>query len=425
MTDCVAMKILYICSDSGVPILGREGASIHVRSLASALTRAGHAVVVATPLLTKSPWEPPAALDAQILHVPASDAVMAAVESVRSFNETLGTTNTLGGELRRILFNQEFRAELLRRFRNDPPDFVYERAAVYSSAGLSVARALDVPLVVELNAPLGLKQATCRGSQLFELAAQAERATLTGADVVLAVSAPLREYVVALGVAPERTNVIPDGIDTELFAPAAASETARARWGIGTGPVLGFVGGLRPRHGVRAFPALVERLLASHPRLQLVIVGDGPLRQKLADTFAQRGLTSHVVFTGTVDHEDVPDLVRLFDCALAPYDESHHLFYFSPLKLFEYMGCGVPVVAAALGQIADVVRDDENGVLYSPGDLAGLADACDRLLQDPQRRQRLGRAAAELVHRRFTWKENARRIVDLVQRGRIQISNSQ
>jgi glycosyltransferase involved in cell wall biosynthesis len=125
------------------------------------------------------------------------------------------------------------------------------------------------------------------------------------------------------------------------------------------------------------------------------------------------------VFTGTVAHEHVPDLMRCFDIALAPYDESDHLFYFSPLKLFEYMGCGVPVVAAAVGQISEVVVPDETGVLYAPGDLSGLTDACERLLQDPQRRARIGRAGAVAVHRQFTWRENAHRVVELVTRATI------
>lgn len=412
----MTMKILYVCSDSGIPVLGRKGASIHVRSLASALTRAGHAVVVATPLLTRSPWEPPAALDAQLLHIPPSDTLVAAVDTVRSYTEALATSSTLPGEMRRILYNQQIQGALLRRFKDDRPDFVYERAAIYSTAGAAAARALGIPLVLELNAPLGIEQAKYRGSDLAGLARHAEHASLTAADVVLVVSAPLREYVLGTGVQPERVHVLPNGVDEALFVPADRSEAARTRWRLGHGPIVGFVGGLRPWHGVRALPALLKRLLASHPDLQMVIAGDGPLRRELSEAFARKGLTAHAVFTGTLPHEDVPDLVRLFDIALAPYDAADHLFYFSPLKLFEYMACGVPVVAAGLGQIRDVVIPDETGVLYAPGDLAALTDACERLLEDPERRVRLGRAASEAVHRQFTWKENARRVIELVER---------
>jgi glycosyltransferase involved in cell wall biosynthesis len=80
------------------------------------------------------------------------------------------------------------------------------------------------------------------------------------------------------------------------------------------------------------------------------------------------------------------------------------------------MGCGVPVVAAAIGQIPDVVHDQENGLLYAPGDLEALSTACDRLLGDAALRARLGRAAVDLVHGRFTWAHNAARVVDVARR---------
>ena len=412
------MNILYVCSDSGIPVLGRKGASVHVRSLAAAFTRAGHSVVVATPLLAKSPWEAPAAIEAHLMHVPADETVLAAVETVRGYNESIGTTNTVPSELRRILYNQQLSAKLVRRFRELPPDFVYERAALYSTAGVAIARAAGVPLVVELNAPLAIEQSSYRGSQLPDLAAHAERTTLLSADYVLTVSATLREHVLTLGVAPDRAIVVPNGVDTDRFTPADDGAAARARWGIGRGPVLGFVGGLRPWHGVRAFGSLLERLVARHPDLQLVIAGDGPLRRDLTDDFVRRGLAGHVIFTGALDHDDVPALVRTFDVALAPYERADHAFYFSPLKLFEYMACGIPVVAAAIGQIGDVISDGVNGLLYEPGDSDELASACERLLGDAVQRRQLGRAAAGTIHSTFTWKENARRIVELVTNAR-------
>jgi glycosyltransferase involved in cell wall biosynthesis len=407
------MNILYICSDSGIPVLGRKGASVHVRSLVSAFAAAGHAVVLATPLLNKSPWETPASIDASVMHVPASEAIVAAVEEVRSYNEALEATNTVPSELRRILYDQHLKAKLLRRFQHAPPDFIYERAALFGTTGVTLARALNVPVIVELNAPLGIEQSTYRGSYLPALAAQAERCTLLGADVVVTVSSPLREYVIGLGVPAERILVMPNGVNPEVFSPQCPSAAVRERWGLGPGPVIGFVGGLRPWHGVRALPALLHRLAARHAGVQMLIAGDGPLRDELTTAFRQNGTSDRVCFTGPVSHEEVADLIRLFDVALAPYDETSHLFYFSPLKLFEYMGCGVPVVAAAIGQIPDVVHDQENGLLYAPGDLDGLSTACDRLLGDAALRTRLGRAAVQLVHGRFTWAHNAARVVDV------------
>src|SRR5438309_434774 len=407
------MKNLYLGSDLGVPVLGRKGASVHLRSLVTAFVRAGHSVVLAAPLLNKSPWDGPAKLDVSLLHLPPSADIVNAVLALKSFNETLGVTNSLPGEFRRILYNQEIVTPIKRRFEHDPPDFIYERASLYSTAGVALAHELNVLLVVELNAPLAVEQSAYRATGLGKLAAQAERWALLQADAVLTVSDPLRDYVLSLGVEPGRVHVVPNGVDAALFQPGPPDPRVRARWGLGNGPVLGFVGGLRPWHGVDALPTLLERLVHRYRGLRLVIVGDGPLRGELEHTLIERGLTRSVVFTGWLPHEEVAELIRQFDVALAPYSKPEHAFYFSPLKLFEYMSCGVPVVAAALGQIGEIVRDGETGLLYPPGELDALIGACDRLLADPALRQRLGQAAAKEVHGLYTWDHNATRVVEL------------
>jgi glycosyltransferase involved in cell wall biosynthesis len=403
------MRILYLCSDFGVPVLGGKGAAIHVRELVAAFRRAGHSVVLAAPTLTKSPWEEPADVDATLLHLPLPREVEACVSASRTFTDTLGVAGSLPGELRAVLAQRDLLDHLTRRFENARPDLVYERASLYGTAGAELARNLELARVVELNAPLALEQATYRGNGLGELASEAERRTLVEADVVVTVSGPLRDHAVSLGVSPERVHVLPNGVDTTLFRCGPPEESIRRRWGLGPGPVLGFVGGLRPWHGTETLPALLQELEPRHPGLQMVIAGDGPLRTELEVEFDRRGLGGRVVFTGWIPHEQMPGLIRHFDIALAP----SHLWYASPLKLFEYMACGTPVVAAALGQIEEVVHDGETGLLYSHGDPDALAGACERLLADHALRKRLGRAAAEHLDGRYSWDRNAARVAQL------------
>jgi glycosyltransferase involved in cell wall biosynthesis len=406
------MRILYLSPDLGVPVLGRKGASVHVRGLVGAFTRAGHRVVLAAPLLNKSPWEEPAELAAQLLHLPLGAEATEIVLAVKAFEETVGAESSLPGELRRILHDQQSAVALKRRFEHHPPDFIYERASLYATAGVKLARELGVPLLLELNAPLAEEQATYRATGLGDLAARAERWALTRADALLAVSAALREYATSLGVDPARVHVMPNGVDPVEFQPGLPDRSVRARWDLGDGPVLGYVGGLRPWHGVGALPALLERLVERFEGLRLVVAGDGPLRLELERAIARAGLARTAVFTGSIPHEQVPALIRSFDLALAPYDRFERPFYFSPLKLFEYMACGVPVVAADLGQIAEIV-DDDSGLVYPAGDLEGLTAACEVLLGDPALRRRQGEAAAEKVRSRHTWDHNAARVTDL------------
>src|SRR5262249_21092205 len=137
-----AVNIAYLCQDLGVPVLGRKGASAHVRGVVGALTRAGHRVILMTPAVKGSPWEEPADVDAQLLHVPPGAETENVFGSLKTLNVALGVQNTLPGELRRILYNQDLAKQLLRRFESAAPDVIYERASLYATAGVTVGQEL-------------------------------------------------------------------------------------------------------------------------------------------------------------------------------------------------------------------------------------------------------------------------------------------
>lgn len=407
------MRILYLCCDLGVPVLGAKGAGVHVRELVAAFRRGGHSVVLAAPTLTKSPWEEPAEIEAKVLHIPPPREHEPSVRRLRAYMDGLGIGAALHGELRAILTQGELLDRLTRSFEKSPPDLIYERASLYGTAGADLARNLDVPRVVELNAPLAHEQSSYRGTGFAELGERAERWTLAAADAIVTVSSPLRDHVLELGIPPERVHVLPNGVDKARFVAGPPDDAIRTRFGLGAGPLLGFVGSLRSWHGTENLPALLQDLQPRHPDVQLVIAGDGPLRGELELEFDRRGLRDNVLFTGWLPHEQVPALIRQFDIALAPYSEQEHLWYASPMKLFEYMACGRAVVAPALGQIEEVVRDGETGLLYPHEDREALVRACDRLLADRPLRERIGRAAAEELDGQYSWDGNAARVAEL------------
>ncbi len=407
------MKILYLSSDTGIPVLGGKGGAVHIREMVAAFDRAGHQVVVVAPSDYKSAGEPQARLAAELVLIPPSPAAHSVRSCLGAYLSALDVPDNLAREVRRILYEVELGDALAARFAADPPDFIYCRAALFASAALALAAASGAPLLVELNAPLAAEQGSYRNGVLGEIAARAEARLLKGADAVLVVSEALVEHARTLGVAAERLHLFPNGIDATRFRPAPADAGVRARFGIGAGPVLGFVGGLKPWHGVETLPELLQTLSATVPEVQLVIVGDGDLRPQLEAELVRRGVRNRTVFTGAVPHDEIPDLVRQFALALAPYPRLDHAFYFSPLKLFEYMACGVPVAAPSAGQIPNVIDDGVTGLLYEPGNAAALAECCTRLLGDSGLARRIGEAGARHVHAQFTWDHNARRAADL------------
>jgi glycosyltransferase involved in cell wall biosynthesis len=419
------VKILYICADLGVPVLGRKGASVHVRQMIEAMTRAGHQVVLAAQILQKSRWEKAAVLDVPIIEVrPASEA-LATISAVKEFNARLQLDNSMPGDLRRIVYNRDLELDLARRFESDPPDIIYERGSLYGMGGVALGKRLKVPVIIELNAPLVIEQSAYRSTLFGGIAEEAERWILKSADAVFVVSQNLREHALGLGADPARVRVVPNGVDAARFFPAEPDKKLRASLGITDEKVLGFVGGLRPWHGVEILPDLLAGLASAHPRLKLLIVGEGPLRTTLTAAFAERKQLDQVIFAGSQPHEEIAGFIRQFDIALAPYPTPNHTFYFSPLKLFEYLACGIPVVAANIGQISEIVKDRETGWLYPPGDLSALIDSCRTLLNDRELRLRLGKSGAAMVHANHTWDRNVRMLEETVASLRSSVSQEE
>ncbi|MCA0319480.1 MAG: glycosyltransferase [Proteobacteria bacterium] len=297
-------------------------------------------------------------------------------------------------------FNLDGHDQVLAGWQGPPPRFVYHRHALYSFAGLALARHWGVPLVLEYNGP-EVWVADHWGRPLAErsLAEAAERAALRGATLVAVVSEALRDDLVATGLDPARIAVVPNAVDTALYRPDIAAAELRARLGLGDRLVIGFIGTFGPWHGVELLVEAFARLLAAdllaRDRLALVLVGDGARMAAVQAATTRHGLQGSVVTAGLVPQEAGPAHLACFDIAVAPTvaNPDGSAFFGSPTKLFEYLAMGRPVVASAIGQVTDIVSDGETGLLVPPGDADALARALARLAGDPALRETLGTAA--------------------------------
>jgi glycosyltransferase involved in cell wall biosynthesis len=260
-----------------------------------------------------------------------------------------------------------------------------------------------VPLYLEVNSPLAAERIAFNGLRLRSLAARLERMVWRAADRVFVVTAELGEIIAAAGVARDRIVITPNGIDLEAFP----DRPYRAR--AGEPVTIGFIGFVRDWHGV---DAVIEGLAADRvqPPIRLVIAGDGPARPGLERQAAALGVSHLVEFTGLQPRNRVPELIAGFDIALQPRAVS----YASPLKLFEYMACGRAIVAPDQPNIREILDAGETGVLFDPDRPGDLWRAIRALADDPERRERLGRAArSRLEERDYTWRGNAGRITTL------------
>jgi glycosyltransferase involved in cell wall biosynthesis len=407
------MRILALCSDFGIPVYGHKGASIHLRSISGALARLGHDVRVLSPATERD-----GNLDfaVPVVPLPFNPLHVEMVRSLRKADKWLGDMpsghhSRVAHECRNLLYNSTLSSarEVLADWE---PELIYERYTLFSYGGLELARAYGVPHLLEVNAPLVLEQQRARGLHLQDVAEEIERRVWTGTDAFLAVSEELTQLARRAGVAAERLHVLPNGIDPQQFlVEARAAARWRQRLALGDGPVIGFVGSLKSWHGtdvlLRAFAAVATR----HPQSRLLYVGDGPMREALEQLAASLGVSDRVCFAGAVDHAQVPELLAAMQVAVAPYLASDE-FYFSPIKVYEYLAAQRPVIASDIGQISSLI--EAGHVLpCEAGDVASLQQALDSVLEDPATAGATAQRGHEWVLAERTWESNARRIVQL------------
>jgi glycosyltransferase involved in cell wall biosynthesis len=385
------MRIAYVCADAGVPVFGRKGCSIHVQEVLRALRRAGAGVrLLAARLGGEAPHDladvPPYVLPAAPAHA----------DTATRERRGMAAHDLLLTELR----------------RSGPFDLVYERYSLWSAAGITHARSSGVPGVLEVNAPLIDEQTEHRQLVHRHDAQRIARLAFASADVLVAVSRGVAHYLEGFAEASGRIHVIPNGVDPARF-PESLAPSRPAPPGVFT---VGFVGSMKPWHGLNALVEAFDLLRASSPTpARLLIVGDGTGRAELERDVIRRGLAEAVEFTGVVRPDEVPALLASMDAAVAPYPPIDE-FYFSPLKVYEYMAAGLPVVASAIGSLTELFDDGRDGLLVPPGDAHALAKALTCLRHDPVLRDRLGQAARAKAQRQHTWDAVVRRILHLAGR---------
>jgi glycosyltransferase involved in cell wall biosynthesis len=308
--------------------------------------------------------------------------------------------------------NLNFTRELLPLINGNPPDFLYQRYARFSWAGVAAALKARRPLFLEYTgSEVWVGKHWDRVGKL-ELLERYERLNLEAATRIFVVSDVERRNLERRGVKPEKLVMNPNGVDARVFHPGVGGKQTRHQLGFKDDEVVvGFVGTFGPWHGVLVLAEAIK-IIPAHLPIRFVFVGSGSLhgdvQQQLQDE------QNRVIFTGPVEHGEVPALLDACDILASPHvplsDGSE--FFGSPTKLFEYMAMSKGIVASRLGQIADVLRDGETALLVEPGDALALATAIQRLAASQTLRTCLGENARAAVIRSYTWKHNAQRVLD-------------
>jgi glycosyltransferase involved in cell wall biosynthesis len=287
---------------------------------------------------------------------------------------------------------------------------------------VKLARQWRVPLITEYNgSEVWVARHWGRPLKYEALSQRIERLNLKAAHLVSVVSAPLAEEVRAAGVEAKRILINPNGVEPDVYRPDIDASATRARLGLDGRLVIGFIGTFGPWHGAEVLARAFVGLLASNPelrdRLRMLWIGDGGSLPEVKQILAAGDALSQCAFTGLVPQSDGPSHLAACDVFASPHvpNPDGSPFFGSPTKLFEYMAMGRPIVASALDQIAEVLEHDRTAVLVPPADQPALTIALASLVDDPQRRRRLGDEARRVAVQQYSWHAHVGRTMAALQ----------
>lgn len=379
------MKLLYVASGIAVP--GTYGGSTHTLEVARGLASLGHDV-----------------------HVVAHHPVRQWNTAVKPQATTLGSIHLhyldLPKPLSLLAYPQI--ASLTRRLR---PDALIERYYNFAGAGILAAHRQRIPSLLEVNALIVDPPAVFKRRLDDRLGRPLQHWAIAQCRMASRIVTPLRATVPA-GIERGKIVELPWGANIERLRPDAVTgvQSLRAELHIPVDrSIVVFLGSFRAWHGVGDFVAAGVRLLDAGENIHLLLIGDGP--QRAAAEAAVGRWYDRFTFAGSVPHEEVPRYLALADVGVAPFNTAPHPalrsagFFWSPLKIYEYMAMALPVVTAAIPPLDQVIRDGEEGALFREGDVADLANAIGRVLHHPDRVS-MGQRARQRVVEHYSWQRH-------------------
>ena len=384
-------RFAYVCADPGIPLPGKKGASIHVDCVVRTLLELGFEGEVFT---VRPEAQTLGGVPLHTLNVPP--------KRKRKSMEERESRLFLGGIESSLVMQQH---------ETVPPDFIYERYSMWHTGGLARARQLGIPFILEVNSPLPSEAKSFRGLANEPLAVGIARLLMREADGIVCVSEEIAQWVAGFREHREGVWVIPNGVDHVAFAPQPESrpQPLPPR----NTPLVAFCGTFRPWHGTDdMLKAFHQVRRTTHPDAHLVCVGDGPQRESFELQVQRLGLENAVYVTGQVPHNEVARWIGGADVAVAPYPDLEE-FYFSPLKIFEFLALGLPVVTTNVGQNSQLVPHGERGLLYRAGDVEGCAGAISTLLSQREEAKTMASAGQDWVLGHATWRHRVMEILEL------------
>ncbi|MHB8626587.1 MAG: glycosyltransferase family 4 protein [Aggregatilineales bacterium] len=309
----------------------------------------------------------------------------------------------------RVAHGRRYAQRLIETIGKHRPDVILETHIAFSLAGKIASEETGVPLVLDDVAPAWEEEKEY-GVGLKQMARDVHRQVTERARLLVAVSASIRHYLIAEGLAESKIITVENGIDARLFGVNADQRQRRKQLNIPDDAlVIVFVGSFQRYHQVDLLLEAFARLQTAQPT-HLLLVGDGQCSAECKMIAQRLGLTNRTTFTGSVPYQDVASYIVAGDIAIMPATND----YGNPMKVYEYLAMGKALIAPDQPTITEIVTNGKNAYLFAREDVGAMTTALKTLIEEPMLRQELGTQAGWLAAE-CTWEKRAAILSDALQ----------
>lgn len=318
-------------------------------------------------------------------------------------------------EVLNLPYNRKVTNELTKIIEREKPDFLYQHHADFNYSGTILKKKLGLPFFLQCESVQFWIKEKWGKIYLKKLLRDIEEIQWDQSDAIFVISEEVKRHIVSFGVDENKIYVNSSSVNPDVFHPDIDGSVIRKKYNLCDKFVIGFTGTFAPWHGVEILAESVKIITNSIKNAIVFFVGDGMLRPKIEEILKRDNVENKAIITGMQPFELMPEFIAACDVVVSPCvqtDESTE-FFNSPIKLFEYLGMGKPIVASNVGQQSYVIQNEVNGIHCNQKSPEDLAEGIIKLYKNPDLSNKISIQARKDAVEKYNWINNSKRIIDV------------
>lgn len=321
-------------------------------------------------------------------------------------------------EILNLPYNKKVTKELIKIIDKEKPDFLYQHHADFNYSGTLLKKKLGMPFFLQCESVQFWIKEKWGKIYFKKLLRDIEEIQWHQADAIFVISEEVKKHMIYYGADENKIYVNSSSVNPDVFHPNIDGSEIRKRYNLEGKYVVGFTGTFAPWHGVEILAKAVKLINEKISNSIVLFVGDGMLRPMIEDILKSDNIEHKAIITGMQPFELMPKFIAACDVVVSPCvqtDDSTE-FFNSPIKLFEYLGMGKPIIASKVGQQSYVIENEINGLHCEQKSPEDLAEAVFKLYKNPDLSQKISLQARKDAVEKYNWINNSKRIIDVYQK---------